>query len=462
MALKLHTSEEKALKAIVKSEASRRTYRNIKNILGVQQSTLTQVEIPVDPSNSSSSHDTLTKREAVESHILVCNWKHSLQALSTPFFNDPALHSLIDPDTPDNKLQQLLDGSCLSNLITDSTLSESERQWIISLQQIIESEISLSLSIDNYKHFFRVKQEHTASSPLGRHFGHYKTLLECIPWGTLLLPQLIIDIAYIYLSTASPLQRWQTASQVVLEKGKGRYIEHLRIIQLCEEGLNFVLHVIWGSRLIHHACDHNALNPSQFALPSQTCNNAVLNKVLFFDHSRQTLSSGVFTDFDAKAAFDRVIAGLSVATCKRVGLPIIIGHFMFHLLKHMTFHLVTGFGASTETYNNTIEGITGQGVLQGSSSAAPIFFYLSLMFFFMHMDLWGLALPFITLFQTFQSLTRSFNMWMMHHSFLILPVLTCLVSVPCHLSLLLTSSHWHLQIPRHGPLYCTCLVVNWI
>ena len=46
---------------------------------------------------------------------------------------------------------------------------------------------------------------------------------------------------------------------------------------------------------------------------------------------------------------------------------------MFHLLKHMTFHLVTGFGVSTESYNNTNEGITGQGVLQGSSSAAPIF-----------------------------------------------------------------------------------------
>jgi hypothetical protein len=177
----------------------------------------------------------------------------------------------------------------------------------------------------------------TASSPSGRHFGHYKTLLECIRRGHHQLPQLIIDIASISLSTASPLQRWQTASQVMLEKGKGKYIENLRIIQLCEADLNFVLHIIWGNRLIRHACKNNALNPSQFALPGQTCNNAVLN----------------LTDFDAKAAFDRVIAGLSVVTCKGVGLPIIAGHFMFHLLKHMTFHLVTGFGVSTESYNNT-------------------------------------------------------------------------------------------------------------
>jgi len=99
----------------------------------------------------------------------------------------------------------------------------------------------------------------------------------------------------------------------------------------------------------------------------------VLNKVLFFDISRQTLSSGVLTDFDATAAFDRVIAGLPIATCKHVGLPIIAGHFMFHLLKHMKFHLVTGFGVSANSYYNNEDDITGQGVLQGSSSAAPLF-----------------------------------------------------------------------------------------
>jgi len=293
---------------------------------------------------------------------------------------------------------------------------------------------SLSISIEEYKQFFRVKQERTASSPSGRHFGHYKTLLECIRRGHPLLPQLIIDIAYISLSTASPLQRWQTASQVMLEKGKGKYIENLRIIQLCEADLNFVLHVIWGNRLIRHAFKNNALNPSQFALPGQTCNNAVLNKVLFFDLSRQTLSPGVLTDFDAKAAFDRVIAGLSVVTCKRVGLPIIAGHFMFHLLKHMTFHLVTGFGVSTESYNNTNEGITGQGVLQGSSSAAPIFLLNSDVSLHAY-DILGIGATFYHPITTHPSLIKLCSMWMIHPSFLISLVLRNLVIAQFHLSL---------------------------
>jgi hypothetical protein len=43
-------------------------------------------------------------------------------------------------------------------------------------------------------------------------------------------------------------------------------------------------------------------------VPGQTCNNAVLNKVLLFDLLCQTLSPVVLTDSDATMAFDRVIA----------------------------------------------------------------------------------------------------------------------------------------------------------
>jgi hypothetical protein len=218
-----------------------------------------------------------------------------------------------------------------------------------------------------------MKQENTASSPSGRHFGHYRSLLECFRQNNLMLPSLIVNIAHLSLVTAHPLQSWQTASQVMLEKGKGRFIEHLRIIQLCEAALNFVLHTILGHRLIRHVKKHSALSSSQYALPGQTCNNAVLNKVLFCDLSRQTLTPGALTDFDATAAFDRVIAGLSITTCQRVGLPRIAGYFMFHLLCQMKFHLITGFGKSAISFLNNEDDITGQGVLQGSGSATPIF-----------------------------------------------------------------------------------------
>ncbi len=39
----------------------------------------------------------------------------------------------------------------------------------------------------------------------------------------------------------------------------------------------------------------------------------------------------------------------------------------------MKFHLITGFGKLTSSFKNDEDDIVGQGVLQGSSSAAPIF-----------------------------------------------------------------------------------------
>jgi len=159
----------------------------------------------------------------------------------------------------------------------------------------------------------------------------------------------------------------------MIEKGKGRFVENLHTIQLCEADLNFTLHTIWGHRPIKQALCHSALDSSQFSILGQTCNNAVLNKVLFFDLSRQTLSPGILMDYDATAAFDRVLANLSIVTSQQMSLPRNAGYFTFHLLQRMSFNLITGFGKSNSSYNNDSHGVAGQGVLQGSSSAAPLF-----------------------------------------------------------------------------------------
>jgi len=148
----------------------------------------------------------------------------------------------------------------------------------------------------------------------------------------------------------------------MLKKGKGHFVKNLQIIQLCEADLNFV-HTIWGYWLIHHASQHQALDNTQHALPGETCNNAILQKTLFFDLSRQTLSSGFLSDFDATVAFDRVITGLTIVTCQQVGLPWPAGIFMDQLLKEMKFHLIMGFGKSISSCKNTTDNYTGQGVL---------------------------------------------------------------------------------------------------
>ena len=65
-----------------------------------------------------------------------------------------------------------------------------------------------------------------------------------------------------------------------LDKGKGNCIDKLRIIQLVEADLNFILKLIWGHHLNQAAYRNHLYNESQFAILGKTCTSAVLNKVV--------------------------------------------------------------------------------------------------------------------------------------------------------------------------------------
>ncbi len=159
----------------------------------------------------------------------------------------------------------------------------------------------------------------------------------------------------------------------MLEKGKGRYVEHLRIIQLCEADLSFLLHVIWGNKMIRSALHNKVLEDSQFTLPGMTCNSAVWNKTLYLDLLHQTLTSGIMRDYDATAAFDRALHSISVLTSRQLGMPQHASIFLYNLLQNMEFTLLTGFGESSMAFKNNEGPLqTGQGMIQGSSSAAPM------------------------------------------------------------------------------------------
>jgi hypothetical protein len=75
-------------------------------------------------------------------------------------------------------------------------------------------------------------------------------MLEFIQKEFFDLPEIVIMLAHTSLITSSPLLHWQKASQVMIEKGKGKFVENIRIVQLCKANLNFVLNIIWGHCLI--------------------------------------------------------------------------------------------------------------------------------------------------------------------------------------------------------------------
>jgi hypothetical protein len=99
LASKLRTSEEKSTEAIIKAEETRSIYKNIREIMGKQKFPLTQVDVMPDGGAPSDPLVTLHQKSSIEAAILQCNHRHSLQALVTPFIQDPFLHNAIDPTT---------------------------------------------------------------------------------------------------------------------------------------------------------------------------------------------------------------------------------------------------------------------------------------------------------------------------------------------------------------------------
>ena len=158
----------------------------------------------------------------------------------------------------------------------------------------------------------------------------------------------------------------------MLEKGKGPAIENLRIMQLLEADMNWLLHFLWGKQLDRHALDAGIYNDAQFASPGKLCQSAIVNKVLFFDLLRQKRQFGALADNDATAAFDRVLPALCVVTCRQLGMPKSAQCFFFKLLRQMVYTTTTAHRRSIQTYSASANpGVTGHGVIQGGGASLP-------------------------------------------------------------------------------------------
>jgi hypothetical protein len=149
MASKRNTTAEKALRAIMRSEEARIIYRNLNDLLGKKNSSLTQVDVKVSPDIAPSPIETVTHEEDMEADIMWRNRNHSLEVLATPFFADDTLRSANNPEGISHQFGHFLDGSFLDSEYP--SLFHNEQAWIRSLQKILHSEISLALSVEDFK-----------------------------------------------------------------------------------------------------------------------------------------------------------------------------------------------------------------------------------------------------------------------------------------------------------------------
>mmetsp|Transcript_24392 Transcript_24392/g.34970 ORF Transcript_24392/g.34970 Transcript_24392/m.34970 type:complete len:783 (+) Transcript_24392:946-3294(+) len=361
-----NTTHEKAVRALKHQEQTRARFRRIRRVNGKMKRGLIQIEVK-DPATGDLVM--LTDKEAINDALVARNEGHLQEPNHTPFGMLGDLYDLVDPWNPNNQVEALLEGR--ATLPASRENDEAVKQWVHNLQRQDIEEIELSISSSDFCQYFSRRKEGTASSPSRRHYGHMKVIAKMEDSS---VRDAILQVAATAVAVKQPLARWLRCTQIMLDKGKGVYINNLRIIQLLEADLNFIIGFIWSKRLNQAASRANLFNSSQYALPGKTCNSAVLKKVLFFDLLRQTQQAGSIVDFDAKAAYDSIMPALATATCMRMGLPRAAGDFMTQLINQMEYSVATGLGESKKTYKaDANQFFKCQGGMQGSTSAAPIF-----------------------------------------------------------------------------------------
>ena len=111
-----------------------------------------------------------------------------------------------------------------------------------------QEEISThDITEDDVKRGFGKWREATSTSPSSRHVGHYQATIQ-----NPILLECLTKFMAIALKRGISITRWQSAINVMLEKDQGQpTINRLCIIHLFKADFNFILKIMWGSRLVN-------------------------------------------------------------------------------------------------------------------------------------------------------------------------------------------------------------------
>eukprot|EP00957_Ditylum_brightwellii_P090845 6917731-Ditylum_brightwellii.AAC.1 len=210
--------------------------------------------------------------------------------------------------------------------------------------------INVNISLENFKLSMKAQDESTSSSPLGRHYGHYKTVLDhndiCMVHAQMMsLPWLVGFTPH----------RWELAIDCTLEKDPGvPKIDRLHLIVIVEEDMNATFKIIWNHRLATVAEKTNFLSPLQFGnRKGKTAFGALLLKIVTMDCFRLYRLNGVILSNNAAACYDSMIPDMTSIQLQALGMPknaIEMSVPLNHSAKH---HIKTRTGITKEYYQLT-------------------------------------------------------------------------------------------------------------
>ena len=341
------TSAANAIAIIIRSEQQKRMFSKIRRYLKPN---------PTEPLDRILIPDGQSWKEVTDAQeIFSLLTKQAIIEMSgpgtdkTPFTITP-LDKVIPPWSPSKFNDQILDGTYQP----PPGCTEEVRDLFKALVYKDGSPppaIPLLLTTEDLEGAIKSKAEKTASSPSGRHLGHYKTALN----NSNVLQFHLNIINFARTHTCLP-PRWSTAIQIRIPKKAGiPHIDKLRMIQLLEFDMNAQFGTTIGRQMIWNAEDNGQFSetPNFGNRPNTQVSSCTLLKKISYDLMRQMLISGAVCNNDLAKCYDRVHAGIGMITCQRLGVPKKITDLKLKLLDRIKIYTRSAFGLAPTPFGNT-------------------------------------------------------------------------------------------------------------
>ena len=318
--------------------------------------------------NSKHNDNDIKRWERITNKTLVnkllLNWQclRFLQATETPFACAKWRSELMDPVVQ----KQIIDGTYQTKYPLPPVAAEFLRY--LKRDNKIKKEIDTDLLLTDFQDFIAKADEKTSCSPSGRTYSHYKTLLQ-------LAPSLLTDIFNLILIAIKNnivLKRWKTTITTLIEKEQGQpKIHRTRAIHIVEAEMHFFSKSLYVQQMMKNVERLNLVTDEQFGGRAQRqAQSAVLNKVMYYDITRQLRTPSAFMDDDARACYDRIVTPLSAVEGRRWGTSYNEPLYTTNIIESQQYHIRTTTGVSDEHYGYS-EATPTQGAGQGLGWAGP-------------------------------------------------------------------------------------------
>ncbi len=149
-------------------------------------------------------------------------------------------------------------------------------------RQVPQNSLSICITPQQWKQYWKAVNEETSSLESGLHFGHYIMGSTSDLITRYHAAWVSVVIAYII-----QLERWSRGLSVMLEKTLGvTLVTKLQAILLMEADFNATNKIIYRNRMMAKVRGHNLMPEEIFSKQNRMANKGTLSKTLFCDLAR--------------------------------------------------------------------------------------------------------------------------------------------------------------------------------